>query len=71
MSNNNRNDNSKPNYIYPQPYIDPMVYLNPYYSNATGYQYNSQGYVNILIIPDTLIILNLMITKLMTLLIKT
>ena len=45
MSNNNRNDNSKPNYIYPQPYIDPMVYLNPYYSNATGYQYNSQGYV--------------------------
>ena len=36
MSNNNRNDNSKPNYIYPQPYIDPMVYLNPYYSNATG-----------------------------------
>lgn len=45
MSNNNRNDNSKPNYIYPQPYIDPMVYLNPYYSNATGYQNNSQGYV--------------------------
>ena len=46
MSNNNRNDNSKPNYIYPQPYIDPMVYLNPYYSNATGYQYNSQGSVS-------------------------
>ena len=47
MSNNKRNDNSKSNsnYIYPQPYIDPMVYLNPYYSNATGYQNNSQGYV--------------------------
>ena len=47
MSNNKRNDNSNSNsnYIYPQPYIDPMVYLNPYYSNATGYQNNSQGYV--------------------------
>lgn len=45
MSNNKRNDNSNSNYIYPQPYIDPMIYLNPYYSNATGYTNNSQGYV--------------------------
>ena len=30
MNNNNRKDNLNSNYIYPQPYIDPMVYLNPY-----------------------------------------
>ena len=31
MNNNNRKENVGSNYIYPQPYIDPMVYLNPYY----------------------------------------
>ena len=46
MNNNNRKDNLNSNYIYPQPYIDPMVYLNPYYSNAQGYQYNNPGYVD-------------------------
>ena len=47
MNNNNRKENVNSNYIYPQPYIDPMVYLNPYYSNMQGYQYNNnQGYID-------------------------
>ena len=46
MSYNNINNNPNSNYIYPQPYIDPMIYLNPYYSNATGYESNSQGYID-------------------------
>lgn len=32
--------------IYPQPYIDPMVYLNPYYSSQNEYQYTPQDYID-------------------------
>lgn len=44
--NRNIRNNQNPASIYPQPYIDPMVYLNPYYSNQTEYEYNQQGYVD-------------------------
>ena len=30
---NKTNDNIDPNYIYPQPYIDPLMYMNPYNMN--------------------------------------
>ena len=30
MYTNRPNDNIDPNYIYPRPYIDPMMYVNPY-----------------------------------------
>ena len=33
MYSNRRNDNIDPNYIYPQPYIDPLMYMNPYVMN--------------------------------------
>ena len=33
MYPNRMGDNIDPNYIYPQPYIDPLMYMNPYYNN--------------------------------------
>ncbi|MEG2058096.1 MAG: hypothetical protein RRZ84_09375, partial [Romboutsia sp.] len=33
---NKQNDGMDPNYIYPRPYIDPMMYINPYAMNGTG-----------------------------------
>ena len=30
MYSNRANNNIDPNYIYPQPYIDPLMYMNPY-----------------------------------------
>ncbi len=30
MFSNKQNDDLDPNYIYPRPYIDPMMYINPY-----------------------------------------
>ena len=38
-----QNNEMDPNYIYPMPYIDPMMYANPYSMNGvpcTGYQMN-------------------------------
>ena len=43
MYSNNTNDQIDPNYIYPRPYIDPMMYMNPYMMNGAqyvGYQMN-------------------------------
>ena len=43
MYSNNTNDQIDPNYIYPRPYIDPMMYMNPYMMNGSqysGYQMN-------------------------------
>ena len=43
MYSNNTNDQIDPNYIYPRPYIDPMMYMNPYMMNGAqyaGYQTN-------------------------------
>lgn len=37
MYPNRMSDNIDPNYIYPQPYIDPLMYMNPYIMN------NNQG----------------------------
>ena len=37
MYPNRMSDNIDPNYIYPQPYIDPLMYMNPYVMN------NNQG----------------------------
>ena len=34
MFSNNQNDDLDPNYIYPRPYIDPMMYINPYSMNG-------------------------------------
>ena len=33
MYSNRTNNNIDPNYIYPQPYIDPLMYMNPYTMN--------------------------------------
>ena len=33
MYPNRMSDNIDPNYIYPQPYIDPLMYMNPYVMN--------------------------------------
>ena len=33
MFSSNKNDELDPNYIYPRPYIDPMMYINNYSSN--------------------------------------
>ena len=33
MFSNNKNDELDPNYIYPRPYIDPMMYVNSYSPN--------------------------------------
>ena len=33
MYTNRLSDNIDPNYIYPQPYIDPLMYMNPYFIN--------------------------------------
>ncbi|MEG0857751.1 MAG: hypothetical protein RRZ84_05530 [Romboutsia sp.] len=33
MYPNKRADSIDPNYIYPQPYIDPLMYMNPYAMN--------------------------------------
>jgi hypothetical protein len=41
MFSNKQNDDMDPNYIYPIPYIDPMMYVNPYGVNGvsgSGYQ---------------------------------
>ena len=46
---NTQSERIDPNYIYPRPYIDPMVYMNPYmtYGQFAGYQANPtiNGYV--------------------------
>ena len=42
MYTNQRNDNIDPNYIYPQPYIDPIMYMNPFAMNKEALQnYNN------------------------------
>ena len=47
MYPNRMNDNIDPNYIYPQPYIDPLMYMNPYIMNN-----NTGGNFNTNTIPD-------------------
>ena len=37
MYPNRMSDNIDPNYIYPQPYIDPLMYLNPYVINNSQF----------------------------------
>lgn len=34
MFSNSKNDELDPNFIYPRPYIDPMIYINSYPSNS-------------------------------------
>lgn len=34
MFYNKQNEDLDPNYIYPRPYIDPTMYVNPYYTNG-------------------------------------
>ena len=43
MYTNRLSDNIDPNYIYPQPYIDPLMYMNPYFINNqnTNPQYST------------------------------
>lgn len=38
-----QNGDMDPNYIYPTPYIDPMMYVNPYY-NQCQMDYGNAGY---------------------------
>ena len=38
MYTNRLSDNIDPNYIYPQPYIDPLMYMNPYFINNQNTQ---------------------------------
>lgn len=38
-----QNGDMDPNYIYPTPYIDPMMYVNPYY-NQLQMDYGNSGY---------------------------
>ncbi|MEG1312061.1 MAG: hypothetical protein RR942_16005 [Romboutsia sp.] len=33
-----QNEDMDPNYIYPRPYIDPTMYMNPYTMNGTPFQ---------------------------------
>lgn len=41
MFSNNKNDELNPNFIYPRPYIDPMLYMN-YYSSDSNQVQNTQ-----------------------------
>ncbi|MBO3446211.1 hypothetical protein [Clostridium sp. CCUG 7971] len=40
MFSSKQNDDMDPNYIYPKPYIDPMMYINPYTMNGMPFQNN-------------------------------
>lgn len=45
MYTNKRPDSIDPNYIYPQPYLDPIMYMNPYaMSNEALASYNPLEY---------------------------
>lgn len=47
MFSNNQLDDMDPNYIYPRPYLDPMMFFNPYamYPNQMNQNMNMANYM--------------------------